>query len=339
MALPVVSRTELASHTTAKSCYVVLKNRVYDVTGFIHDHPGGADLILDHAGDDVEALMEDELSHFHTETAYEILDEFVIGRLEAVQNGHAALPDQNGSSPNADGSKKPVYDATGLSCAEDLSRETDFDSDYKTYHFLNLNKPLLMQVWNGRFSKDFYLQQVHRPRHYPGGDSAPLFGNFLEPLSKTPWWVVPLIWLPPISYGTYRATNGLSGPVVGMYWVVGLCIWTFVEYGLHRFLFHLDELVLAVSRQGVANVLSYLPDNRAGITLHFLLHGIHHYLPMDKYRLVMPPALLTILAIPFWHLAHTLFFYDWHAATAVFCGGLFGYVCYDLTHYFLHHRK
>jgi 4-hydroxysphinganine ceramide fatty acyl 2-hydroxylase len=258
MALPVVPRTELASHTTAKSCYVVLKNRVYDVTGFIHDHPGGADLILDHAGDDVEALMEDELSHFHTETAYEILDEFLIGRLEVVQNG---------SSPNADGSKKAVYDATGLSCAEDLSRETDFDSDYKTYHFLNLNKPLLMQVWNGGFSKDFYLQQVHRPRHYPGGDSAPLFGNFLEPLSKTPWWVVPLVWLPPISYGTYRAANGLSGPVVGMYWMVGLCIWTFVEYGLHRFLFHLDELVLAVLPRrpltSLATSLTTGPESRS----------------------------------------------------------------------------
>jgi 4-hydroxysphinganine ceramide fatty acyl 2-hydroxylase len=245
MALPVITNADLASHTTAKSCYVVLKSKVYDVTGFIHDHPGGADLILDHAGQDVAALMEDELSHFHTETAYEILDEFLIGRLEAAQNGHAVSPDQNGPSPNADASKKPVYDATGLSCAEDLSRETDFDSDYKTYHFLNLNKPLLMQVWNGGFSKAFYLQQVHRPRHYPGGDSAPLFGNFLEPLSKTPWWMVPLIWLPPISYGTYRATNGLSVPVVGMYWILGLCIWTFVEYGLHRFLFHLDELVLA----------------------------------------------------------------------------------------------
>jgi 4-hydroxysphinganine ceramide fatty acyl 2-hydroxylase len=25
-------------------------------------------------------------------------------------------------------------------------------------------------------------------------------------------------------------------------------------------------------------------------------------------------------------------------ATAVFCGGIFGYICYDLTHYFLHHK-
>jgi 4-hydroxysphinganine ceramide fatty acyl 2-hydroxylase len=86
-------------------------------------------------------------------------------------------------------------------------------------------------------------------------------------------------------------------------------------------------------------VNSYLPDNRVGITLHFLLHGIHHYLPMDKYRLVMPPTLFIVLAAPFWKLAHFIFFYSWHAATAVYCGGIFGYICYDMTHYFLHHEN
>ena len=73
--------------------------------------------------------------------------------------------------------------------------------------------------------------------------------------------------------------------------------------------------------------------------MHFLLHGIHHYLPMDKLRLVMPPTLFLALATPFWKLAHTVFFWNWHVATAVFSGGIFGYICYDLTHYFLHHKN
>ena len=60
---------------------------------------------------------------------------------------------------------------------------------------------------------------------------------------------------------------------------------------------------------------------------------------MDKLRLVMPPTLFIALATPFYKLAHTVFYWDWYVATAVFCGGIFGYVCYDLTHYFLHHRK
>lgn len=73
------------------------------------------------------------------------------------------------------------------------------------------------------------------------------------------------------------------------------------------------------------------------ITLHFLLHGIHHFLPMDRLRLVMPPALFIILALPFWKLAHTVFFYNWFAALAVFCGAVFGYIGYDVVHYSLHH--
>jgi 4-hydroxysphinganine ceramide fatty acyl 2-hydroxylase len=83
----------------------------------------------------------------------------------------------------------------------------------------------------------------------------------------------------------------------------------------------------------------YLPDNRVALTLHFLLHGIHHYLPMDKYRLVMPPTLFVVLAAPFWKVAHTIIFWNWSAAVAAYCGGVFGYICYDLTHYFLHHEN
>ena len=83
----------------------------------------------------------------------------------------------------------------------------------------------------------------------------------------------------------------------------------------------------------------YLPDNRVGLTAHFLLHGVHHYLPTDPYRLVMPPVLLLFLATPFYRLAHTVFYWDWYIATAVFCGGFFGYIGYDLTHYFLHHKE
>jgi len=82
-----------------------------------------------------------------------------------------------------------------------------------------------------------------------------------------------------------------------------------------------------------------MPDNRVFITAHFLIHGIHHYLPMDRLRLVMPPTLFVALATPFWKLAHTIFWKNWYMGTAVYCGGIFGYICYDLTHYFLHHKR
>lgn len=60
---------------------------------------------------------------------------------------------------------------------------------------------------------------------------------------------------------------------------------------------------------------------------------------MDKYRLVLPPVLFLVLAPPFWKLAQFMFFYSQHAALAVYCGAVFGYICYDVTHYFLHHKN
>ncbi|KAL1630260.1 fatty acid alpha-hydroxylase [Neofusicoccum ribis] len=335
--LPTITQAEVQAHNSAESCYVTIGSKVYDITEFVEDHPGGGDLVLEYAGKDIKDILEDEVSHRHSDSAYEILDEHLVGFvanekiLDAATKSNrpddlVPLPPTNGGLQElkANGGQQYVFEATGMSSAEDLNKETDINTDYKVHKFLDLNKPLLPQVWFGGFSKAFYLEQVHRPRHYKGGKSAPLFGNFLEPLSLTAWWVVPTVWLPPVSYGVYLASQQLPFVHLGLYFVLGLCIWTLVEYILHRFLFHLDE---------------YLPDNRVGITLHFLLHGIHHYLPMDKYRLVMPPTLFLVLATPFWKLAQAVFFYNWYAATAVFSGGIFGYICYDLTHYFLHHRN
>ncbi|KAI5783588.1 sphingolipid fatty acid hydroxylase [Geopyxis carbonaria] len=324
--LPTISAAELEKHQSAKSCYVTIGGKVYDVTSFLSDHPGGEDLILDYAGKDITAILADEISHEHSEAAYEILEEYQVGLLPAdqitipnpIRGTTGVLPPSPPRTPNN-------HTITGMSSEEELSVPTDLENDYKVHKFLDLNKPLLMQVWNGGFSKEFYLEQVHKPRHYKGGESAPLFGNFLEPLSKTPWWIIPIIWLPCVFYGTYEASKGMPNyTAVAMLFAVGYGIWTLVEYGLHRCLFHLDEK---------------MPDNRVFITLHFVLHGVHHYLPMDKLRLVMPPTLFLALATPFWKLAHILFYWDWHIATNIYCGGIFGYVCYDLTHYFLHHRK
>jgi 4-hydroxysphinganine ceramide fatty acyl 2-hydroxylase len=343
LTLPTLPRSDVASHNSSKSCYVTIGTKVYDVTSFLPDHPGGGDLIVEYGGKDVSEILKDESSHTHSEAAYEILDESLVGFVatEAVMKTVVASPHPDEIVPlppttngraelcanggGGDLKQRPVYAATGMSSAEDLSKETDTATDYKTHKFLNLNRPLFPQIWYGGFSREFYLEQVHRPRHYRGGDSAPLFGNFLEPLSKTAWWVVPTIWLPPVAYGTYNGFRGLSTtPEAVCYWFLGLFLWTLVEYVLHRCLFHVDK---------------YLPDNRVGITAHFLLHGIHHYLPMDKYRLVMPPTLFLVLATPFYKLAHTVFAYNEFAAIEVFSGGIFGYICYDLTHYFLHHRN
>lgn len=52
--------------------------------------------------------------------------------------------------------------------------ETDTTADFEKNQFLDLRRPLFMQVWEANFTKSYYLQQVHQPRHLV--DSPRLFG-------------------------------------------------------------------------------------------------------------------------------------------------------------------
>lgn len=246
--LPTFTRADVEAHSSRKSCYVTVGDNVYDVSDFVDSHPGGADLVLDWAGKDITAILKDQDSHTHSEAAYEILVDSLVGFLvseKSATNGHAVQANGvNGDAhTNGNGSAngRSVHPRTGMSCEEDLNKETDFNDDYKKHKFLDLSKPLFPQVWYGGFSKDFYLDQIHRPRHYKGGESAPFFGNFLEPLTKTPWYVVPLLWWPAVTYGVFATAQGFNHLYnMAIFFALGFCIWSLIEYVLHRFLFHLD---------------------------------------------------------------------------------------------------
>ena len=77
---------DLAAHASSSSCWVSRDGKVYDVTKFLDDHPGGDDLVLKYAGQDVGAIMKDSEEHAHSESAYDMLDEFLIGRLGEGEN-------------------------------------------------------------------------------------------------------------------------------------------------------------------------------------------------------------------------------------------------------------
>ncbi|EIN08846.1 oxidoreductase [Punctularia strigosozonata HHB-11173 SS5] len=312
-------------HKDRASCWVTRHGKVYDVTEFLPDHPGGDDLILKYGGKDVDEVMRDASEHEHSESAFDMLGEYFIGR---IGSGEAT-----------------VSDADWVADENFHPEETDTTADYERSQFLDLRKPLLKQVWYANWSKHYYLQQVHQPRHL--SEPARLFGpGYLEVFTRTKWFVVPLFWGPIAGYLFVRSLLQWTTPLplfstnpwlpvhllssIGtdsiakttLCFFAGNIIWTLLEYTLHRFLFHIDEL---------------LPDTPAFLTLHFLLHGIHHYLPMDRLRLVMPPTLFAILQAPFTRLAHILF--PPAMANGIIAGSFTFYVLYDCMHYALHHTQ
>jgi 4-hydroxysphinganine ceramide fatty acyl 2-hydroxylase len=94
------------------------------------DHPGGEELILKHAGKDVEDAMKDTEEHEHSESAYGMLDEFLIGRLGAREN---------------------VVSDDWVATDDFTPEDTDEAADYEKNQFLDLRKPLMRQMWNCNF--------------------------------------------------------------------------------------------------------------------------------------------------------------------------------------------
>lgn len=73
-----MSMTSVASHATAKDCWVVIDGSVYNVSSFISQHPGGARAIARVCGKDGTATFSSEGAHARTGAA-ESLAQFYVG--------------------------------------------------------------------------------------------------------------------------------------------------------------------------------------------------------------------------------------------------------------------
>ncbi|KAI8865835.1 Inositolphosphorylceramide-B hydroxylase [Ramicandelaber brevisporus] len=304
--------SEVSKHNSATSLWIVVDGSVYDVTPFADDHPGGADMLLDYAGQDASKIMRDELQHAHSESAFEMLAEYRIGFLGSKEQSDDVKNERLGDATS-------VADALagGEAALEALATiPTDVDSDYASTKFLDLRQPLWSQMLYNNFSKEFYLKQVHIPRYLP--QPCRVFENdWLEMLTRTHWAFIPVYWMPIICYYLAHALQLMSVEMVATLFVFGMALWTLAEYAIHRFLFHVDYL---------------LPDSPFFLFLHFFLHGLHHYLPMDRLRLVMPPVLSTLIG-----LLRSVFGIPYFLGIGP--GFAFAYIIYDLSHYYLHHQR
>lgn len=147
-----------------------------------------------------------------------------------------------------------------------------------------------------------------------------LFNNdFLEALSRVHWTVPLWLFIPIISFFLYRSliTFNLAKETILIWIFIGIFVWTFTEYFLHRLVFH------------------YQPKSEWGNRLHFLMHGVHHAYPKDSKRLVMPPSVSLPLASLFFILFLKLI--GKILVSPFFAGFLTGYLFYDITHYAIHH--
>ncbi|MBC8144277.1 MAG: sterol desaturase family protein [bacterium] len=153
-------------------------------------------------------------------------------------------------------------------------------------------------------------------------ESVRMFKNdFLEACSHIHPLTIPSVWVPVtigLMYLSVYVRDLNTLPYVGLFFL-GMFLWTFAEYTMHRYIFH------------------YEPKTALGKRIHFLMHGVHHDYPNDATRLVMPLGFSVPLAVGFYFLFCAIFG-DQHGP-AVLSGFIIGYVCYDMVHYATHHLQ
>ncbi|KAK3085602.1 hypothetical protein FSP39_005993 [Pinctada imbricata] len=72
---------EVAAHSDFCSCWIVVHDNVYDITDFLHEHPGGWDVLMENAGTDATVAFDDK---GHSKDAKELLSQYKIGELVHV---------------------------------------------------------------------------------------------------------------------------------------------------------------------------------------------------------------------------------------------------------------
>ncbi|XP_057961817.1 cytochrome b5 [Malania oleifera] len=71
---------EASLHDSKDDCWVVIDGKVYDVTSYLDEHPGGDDVVLAVTGKDATDEFEDA---GHSKSARELMENFFVGELDA----------------------------------------------------------------------------------------------------------------------------------------------------------------------------------------------------------------------------------------------------------------
>ncbi|RXN31818.1 cytochrome b5-like protein [Labeo rohita] len=72
------TRAEVQAHNMSKDTWLIIHDKVYDITGFMEEHPGGEEVLLEQAGADATESFEDV---GHSTDAREMLQQYYIGEL------------------------------------------------------------------------------------------------------------------------------------------------------------------------------------------------------------------------------------------------------------------
>lgn len=350
--------TRALDKTTAPApCVYMYKGCVYDVTEFTNAHPGGGMIMLDYHGKDVTVVFHDEYNfHAHTSLALNMLLQYRVGKVTHVES---SMTGEAGEFENYQREeltayprmteKEMFYEEFTIRRDRGLCWQAMFLTlpqymhlintpiyvpscrlfDWNLFEMFSRTKYWVVMVlwlplsffwtargvlrdyttinpaWSSRFDSLLYLPNKNWVfQNYPANDTA----------------------LAEAQYQAAVARSHFSFAFVAAFWLFGIFLWTFMEYCIHRVIFHFERMIPGP-----------LFDNPLCKLLHLVLHGIHHIIPMDPDRLVFPPVMFVVAST----LIYNAYGYLMNGSCLdIVAGGVVcGYVLYDEIHYLIHHLE
>uniref|UniRef100_A0A0D9XCM8 Cytochrome b5 heme-binding domain-containing protein n=1 Tax=Leersia perrieri TaxID=77586 RepID=A0A0D9XCM8_9ORYZ len=69
---------EISTHNKRKDCWIIINDKVYDVTSYVEEHPGGDEILNNAGGDSTEGFLGPQ----HGPRVFDIIEDFCIGKLK-----------------------------------------------------------------------------------------------------------------------------------------------------------------------------------------------------------------------------------------------------------------
>ncbi|TPX38997.1 hypothetical protein SeMB42_g01066 [Synchytrium endobioticum] len=88
MASKVYSWNEIGTHNTRNDIWVVVHRKVYNITKFLDEHPGGEEVLLEQAGVDATEAFE-EIGH--SDDARKLIESYYVGDLDSSEKSDKTL--------------------------------------------------------------------------------------------------------------------------------------------------------------------------------------------------------------------------------------------------------
>uniref|UniRef100_A0A7E4VJV6 Cytochrome b5 n=1 Tax=Panagrellus redivivus TaxID=6233 RepID=A0A7E4VJV6_PANRE len=95
-----LTRAEVLEHNHNKDCWIVIGNKVYDVTKFLEEHPGGCEVLLEKAGEDRTEAFEDV---GHSSDAREMKEEYLVGDIVDAEKQKYSYDEKPAQIPTSTG--------------------------------------------------------------------------------------------------------------------------------------------------------------------------------------------------------------------------------------------